>query len=126
MGDLVKSDNLIKWTLQTTSIAQSTQVSTIFTIQDKKLTFSFHSGYNTSDKDRQPISLSVIFNGNEKLIPPVDVIVRVSSTSKTFPLSRHTITGEYQQMIWSSFDYGIRGSLLTFEMIVQDTIGKGK
>ena len=77
-------------------------------------------------KHRQPISLSIIFKGKEKLFLAIDVIVRVSSTSKMFPLSRHTITGEHDQLIWSSFDYGIRGSLLTFEMFVLDASVKGK
>ena len=126
MNKKVKSGNLIKWTLQTKNDTQSMQESNIFTIQDQDFSFSFHSGYNMPDKNRQPINLSVIFEENEKLSLTVDVIVRVSSTLKTFPLSRHTITGEHGQLIWSSFDYKIRGSLLTFEMIVQDASVKGK
>ena len=127
MGDLkLNKLNVMKWTLQTTNVHDVTQISKGFKIQDRKCNFLFHSGFNTSSDDKKPISLSIEFDKKEKLYPPVNAIILVSSTSKMFFPERHSIVGEHKQMIWTSFDYGVRNSLLIFEVVMYDAYLTGK
>ena len=124
MGDLVKYENstLIKWSLKAPTDACKTEKSSSFTIQHRKCFFLFHSGFNSNDENRQPISLLIDFDENEKLNPSLNVILSAFSSSK-----RIIITGERKQMIWSSYNYDLRGSLISFEMaIMNDTTLKGK
>lgn len=117
MENIVKQKNLfwVEWSQLIPSRCNSTVVSSSFILLSRQCEFEFRT------RKAFPFSTSCLYmKSNMKLIPTVDVIVRVASDSLpnnlTFLSEKQGVKGGTQK-IWKCADNRLLGARLTFQII---------
>lgn len=118
MTNFVKKQTCIEWTVQTSSTYGSTIKSENFAFQGCKCHFEFYTGYPSYGHN------NFYFYSDKKLIKPVDVLVVVECYSKTTVLEK--ISFEDSLEVWENLPYEMRGSKLTFKVIIEGDRLEGK